>query len=692
MDDQVRNFRDVYEGRIPAKDMPWPGCANVNVPLTQPIIDALHAHHYKTLFGVEPYYTGVAVGPDSVDDAEAVELALQEICTRYFDLAEVGDEAILRQLVDQAVILSPVWNEQIGKKRRMVKQGGATLTVESEEIVKKGPKVRLIDILDFAVYPADAHRLDWEHAHVMCHRYWQTQNQLKVGARSGMYDPEAVTNLISTPSVSENRNNDWVGGDIARVQDAGIQTDTEIEAKDRPYECFEGLCLWDLDEDGEDEVCLFRVALNEDKLLFFDRYPYIHDQPFYVPISTLLRPWGVWFGYSTAERLQSLQSEINAIHNQREDRATLENAAPLVASKELKRDLEKTTMGPGTVLYADSPKDAIVPVSFSSGSQRSVQDEEAIKQMAFYSSGVNDTILGQSSSSSSTLGEIERNLQSVNVKFDLQADRQRRGWSQVGQQLLLLAVQYMDDEWQYRTGAVDDEGQPIFKTITRDQLANGTNVTVRGTSPLANPVLQAQRGEKMYLVAERNPLISNDPGHMWEVTKYYFKHSLQIPDFARFIGTKEEAIQKSEQAQQAQNAPPPPPPPPLPAPLKPAINPASWGDIIALADAMIGEHDQNTPGGMGADGMPLPPAPAPKPGIDPAIIEQAANMVIDIYGDAAEGKQSSPAEEAQEAPGAPEGAPNMEHGMPQDMQQEMLEPMAQPMAQPMEQPARGPML
>lgn len=594
-DDSVREYRDQYDGTLPVKTEPWDNCSNLNVPFSQPVCDSLHAHLYKTLTGVEPYFRGSTPRAQDQQHAELQEQALQWIMQNDVHFAKVVDEALLRALIDKVCILSPIWEVKIEKRRKLEKltpelraelaqqqpdvsvdgyQDGDYVRVTREEATKNGVTWRIIDVLDFGTYPADIS--DITVPSVLFNRYWATESDLRQGVKNGRYDKRAVSELLQAASNSPPRNDEMVGGDIARFDSDGILTDAELTAREKPYQVFQGLYKWDEDGDGIDEWILFELEFGSRKLLSAMVYPYDHGEPFYVPFSPFIKP-GHLYPYSLMEKLSDHQDALNAMQNQRFDRRSMEISAPLVASTQLKRQIGAEYIQPGKVFFADTPKDAIVPVSLANGATWTNEEIQYMVSSGFSIAGVNETTVGQQAQGGDkTADEIDHILQSTNVKFDVMIDRLRDELATCAQQTVGLEVQFMPDSYEFNVdGEWDSDGLPIFKSISREQMMTHTGFTVHGTSSLSNPALQMQIAEKLVMFSERSPFIQTKLTRQWQVAQHYLRSS-GIKDYVRYIGTFDEAKQMEAAAAQA-----PPPPPERKISVTEARD-----EVLTLADAL----------------------------------------------------------------------------------------------------------
>jgi hypothetical protein len=554
MDDMVREFRDIYDSRLPPKNEPFEGCSNFNVALTQPIVDTLHANYYATFFSQSKYFTGVLPTKVNTADAESKEQAMQWIMEEVVDLPKVADELLLRSLIDKGAIAKVEWEKTFKKKmtREPDKTTGRMRTYEAVVPDFDGVKVSVIDFLNYGFYPADAPTR--EEILLEFHRFAASRDDLNRGVLSGRYDRDAVKRLTKDPS-NWTRNDTETGGQEDTIQGSGIDTETWVSDTDKPYELFQCLYKYDCDGSGVFSYLLLEIALQGDDeanatLLRANYYPYDHGRSWYVPVSPFLRP-GFLYPYSEVERLEDSQAEINAIQNMRTDRAVLENNAPMVADETLRRQIGATRLAPGKILYSQNPKDAgIYPVSFATGSQRTPEEVGSIRALAEDIAGLNSQVMGRASGEA-TAREVEGARQGVNIKFDVQQKRLARAFEEIAQQTAELYAQYQPPSWDF---AVKEGGLSWdWKTITREQMATKMGFRVKGTSSLANPEFRAYIGEKLILLSERSPLMMNNLARLHAVQQYYLENVAGILDYEKYIGTREEATaqQRAQEAAQA---------------------------------------------------------------------------------------------------------------------------------------------
>lgn len=577
-DDRVRLWRNQYEQVTRRKDKPWPGCSNLFIPLTPTIVDALHAHVTRTLFGVSPLFQGTWSDPALTEDAEAKQSAMEHIARDVLHLPEIGDSLIKSGLVDGTSIAVNTYQVRVKKTRSLeevtpdlraslLDEADATLrrqlegvpdstplnpvwrTIFREEVYFDGGEVLPVDVLDFGMYPVDAPGL--EDALLMWCRRWHTADQLWEKVKSGEFDEEAVRELTRKPSQGPNRHAYRAGGDQYRYESEGIQTGNVVSEEDRPYETFLTLARRDLDDDGLAELILCEVETATNTLLRCELYPYYHDRPFFVPIVPYRRE-GFFYGYSLCQIIGHIQAEANALHNQYVDNNTLRGTPTFFFNRESQWNPERHPFAPGMAIAVrgDIEKN-IRLMEFSALDPESYGIVKEVSEMAKELAATGETILGGTPASGTTAQAVERAVQGSNVKFDIIVDRVRSSFDEIVNQQASLYAQYAKEDFSYPLGF---QGKKLaFANISRKQMQTKMGFTLRGTSALSNPAVKAQRAEKLQMLAERIPAIQMDPRLAYEVAEEVIE-GLGYEDPQRFLGDIESFTEKMEAA----NAPAPP--------------------------------------------------------------------------------------------------------------------------------------
>src|SRR3990167_642277 len=362
---------NLYHGRLPRKDFPWPGCSNFHVPLTMLGVETLKPRLTETILGGDPVL--IAKPTEALDDKkrDVVELFINWQIQNELDLDSLISESAHRFLIPGTVVIKILWRtdrrkvkalrrfpattdssimlrtlfgpslpedfEQTttnvwegtlksGSTERKVKakfkytEKEVLVLVEKDELVYDGPRVELITAEDFFV-PVNAGD-DVQRMPFCLHRQWLYENDLRRKVQEGRFYQDRVEELVNIlKGTGQNITEDQVGVDNNRAAIEGVAPDGETDVKTIQYEIIEDYRRWDIDEDGfEEEIITWSCPTLPDKLLGWDYLDnvFAHGlRPFvvgrYLPIP------GRFYGVSFAEIVRGIQEEINTIHNQRVD-------------------------------------------------------------------------------------------------------------------------------------------------------------------------------------------------------------------------------------------------------------------------------------------------------------------------------------------------------------------------------------
>ena len=205
--------------------------ANLRTPLTYQAFATLHAFFYEVATGVRPYAKTEATKKGDKDAANKIEDLLDSYLTEQLSWEAVQDTAISLAIQEGIAFLKPCWVRQVGKvreytrltvdnaedfgfvlpKRADLRVDGAVVQHKRsketarlgqlidgtrEVLIKNAPHVAVISYFDYVQYPARAKTV--ESAYLSGHKCYKTIGELRIDAKSRMYDGAAVHALELT--------------------------------------------------------------------------------------------------------------------------------------------------------------------------------------------------------------------------------------------------------------------------------------------------------------------------------------------------------------------------------------------------------------------------------------------------------------------------------------------------------------
>ena len=424
-------------------------------------------------------------------------------------------------------------------------EDGQGMVLTDYEVTLDRPVCESVDILEFNTYPVDPPigppEDQMKHVQAAWRRVWLSEGDLTAGVATGEFDKEVVAQMLEHPGLSPGFHSLDAGGDRPRHQSAGFNQDTEVSDDDKPYETYRGVIRHDCDGDGFIELVLFHIYLDGDgpMLLRCEVFPYFHDHFPFIMASVHERD-GFLYPYSLVELGKELSKEINAIRNQRVDNGTLRNMPTFLQRDSCKWQPEKTPFQPGTIIRVSDVDKDLKLIDFGIVDQSSFAEEDRAVANWREMAGVNDTMVQAGAGKEKTATELERSLQSVNVKFDVLLDACRLWMDEAAFQIVSLLAQYAPDEQRVFTGF--EKNKAVFADVTREDMQTRMGFQARGTSALANPVLKAQRAEKLAMFSERSEFVQYNAAHRYQVAAEVVGTLTENGDYEAYIGSLDEFI------------------------------------------------------------------------------------------------------------------------------------------------------
>lgn len=337
------------QGRTDAKDLPFPGAADLTSYIITENVDAMRSRLAKAVFGVKPFCFVEAWGPDApkaafveaFTDWQVRKSTLKADLIKTIHGALIEDGYILEvsekietrritEKIDVAVHMDPVTNTPLFENGEPVLkldedgepmaagEGESAATVERTHTKTKrlGPQYDPISMKDFVFLPghAKSHKQVWGYAY----KYWDRVHELLEKVQDGVYDKDAVAAL------GEQSDREGTQGTAS----AQIAPQVNAAAEKDLYQ----LSLKrDLDGDGREEWYLATVSVRHRELLRLklDKFVMKVGRPRCVPFVLFPRRNSV-YGYSYADKLMTLAEEHTSLRNTKSDLGALAAATPIM--------------------------------------------------------------------------------------------------------------------------------------------------------------------------------------------------------------------------------------------------------------------------------------------------------------------------------------------------------------------------
>jgi hypothetical protein len=304
-----------------------------------------------------------------------------------------------------------------------------------------------------------------------------------------------------------------------------------------------------LDKDGYEEECLFTYSPRFGVLLRAEIFPYWIQLRPYIPYIPWPRP-NRFYGFAIPERLESVNREINAIHNQRLDVVSIRIAPPILVKRSAYLlGNSSQPWGPGMRMEVNEtgPQGDITPLHLPDVDPSSFTEENILRQYAERIIGILDVNTPRGTGSRRTRSEIGAMQEEGLVRFDYMATRIQRSVVNAYEYMRQLKIQYMPDKEEFETV---QEGGPVQTfDIERGELLGHFHFVANGDLPVADKERYRQESYFLYGALMQNPLVIQKPTRIYAVTQQLLQ-AWESKNIERMIGTIDEVEAEEQQVDQ----------------------------------------------------------------------------------------------------------------------------------------------
>lgn len=472
-------------------DTPWYGAADYFVPMTEWIIDALHARIMNTLFSQEPYMEAKGTKSEWVEKENGVTEFVDQVFrekirvyenTRFFfkqmiklplavlkydrvhefEPMLVKDKALkfTHPETEEAQYILPDDPDQTAKAAELlsngyVEGGSEEVWVQEDRPIIDGPHMRYIRPNDhvFSPFAYPGNRIYWEGD-----RIWLTLHDMAMRAKQGSFRQETVDKIRRT----------------ANPQMSGTTSQDAIKTRSKLYEAFHWhgrlpfnsqnqIDFRDPDSIEQEVHCV--VAFKEKELLSVRHWSHSRlPHPDRVYLYGRYEETQGFLGRSMCEKLYQSQQYLNQFYNSSMDNAMISMMKVFQKKKSLTgEDLEKPEIYPGAFIEVDQINDVQV---LNMGDLKAISKdvENSIMGFAERISNISTPQTGvvRREGGQKTKGEIDATIYEGNIGMDNFVKR----CHEILREICTWTVGYYHDHMppDFERRLRDDNGNQIFPT------------------------------------------------------------------------------------------------------------------------------------------------------------------------------------------------------------------------------------
>ena len=573
LEQNLKDWTDLYEMRVDETDWPWVDASNVFIPVIPAQLDTAVAYILGKVF-VPRFYIVTGNTPEATQSAHDVEryynaeLVRQRGHTTWYDQYMSWLHLAFR---DGTSIMEVLWRKTTTKRKVVTfvpedNDGVPVIDMNTgkPKMTRKIDEVETVDyddcelqpllLKDFLLIPAEATSI--EQAVGVARALWLYESDLMAMAKTsknpdGILDPywiEYALNYVptGTSDVASDRQGSedkQIGSQLVPGLAQGAQT-SKYFANRGPIKVWRvHTKQYDLNGDHVAEENIFFLHELSQMLLGVTDYEYIVPSRPFFSFSPYPRP-DRFYGYSICERLAPIQAEVNAMYNARNNLIDLMLTPPLLYQAGDELNDQEQSWGPGVKWEVTDPQKSVKWMEFPQVPLASFQNETLLNSYVDKLTGAAAPAMGAQSSGRRTASEIKTQMASTTTRNDAVALRLRIVCRAIFNFVHKLKLQYISEDPDFSA-----EGNKFV--IPKEILAKDYQLDIAGSSDPLDVSTRRQENMSLFELLMNIPFIQQDQMKSYNVVRMMLE-SFNRPDVAQMIGTEEEAQQRQQQMEQAQ--------------------------------------------------------------------------------------------------------------------------------------------
>jgi len=577
---RLEDWNNLAENVIEDSDFPWPGAANVSIPIIPIYLKVYHSVERRSILGADSIWYIETDDQDLMDFVPEIENAINYKARSVWNITEAlsevfwatnrdGLSAMHVPYVEEYEpgvkdVLYIVSIEHFLKEFPSPQDAGLSnedflsfyqeamtateddpleIPIEYDKCVYRGPKGEVVERADFVTFPATAKSIEHGEARGYGKIFSLRKGAVRKKKQEGFWYKDACTDFLKwsknpTETNSLTQSKDWIEG-LSRG-------DTSDDHK------FYELVYWmSLKKNGPVRKYLFTFHYESDLLMAALEYPYRVDD--YAIFRIEKRPNRMG-GPSVTEQIRDFSDIISTEFNQRINSRTISHVPSFKMAMSLKDQLdlnaEENRFRPGVVHYLPDN-------SFDKFEQHKIQPvdmgESSAEQQNVFS--LCDLLLGSASSlmsGSPQPGDKQAPgnktgmmIAQSNMRMDDPLAELRSGVEKVGEICLSHEYQFGTPMIKY---VVDlGQGKKEIRYLSKSILRKGIKMRMAGITVMNNPEAEFQKYFQLYQAVMAEPTIAQDARRRTELLRLAFRFG-RIPNRDKILPS----IEVVEQQQQEQ--------------------------------------------------------------------------------------------------------------------------------------------
>lgn len=429
---------EAFSSDVP-KNHPFKNASNVRVPIMQMIVEAAYARikgafsARDNLWVVESTRTG-----STPDDEKSRQLA--KCLTEYLDVlarspTDLNMEAFNADAIMDAVITGTVFPKVVWTKHAWNVRTNDSGAADKEVVAHLGPEVIPIPIerVWFKKGIRNLQTAPWIAVDIP-----YTEIELRAKARQGIFDPDAVAKVLGAGARTQLTD---IETEAAKSEDVG----EDVGVAAARFDVTEFYVFYDVDGDGGMYDLIVHMHVDSGTILSVQYNSYGYR--LISPIRFSHRQYSIT-GRGLGQKLESMQTEVDAIHNMRNDNMKLANTRMIVTRRGALRGSSIDNVFAGRNIEVDMPSQDVQAFQLGEVYPSSLQAEGQSIEYAHRAGAFNETMMGHPSkmlgSRDTARGQAMR-LQTGDSLFEDIVSGMVRAYSTVGMMVVMQLIAHRED-------------------------------------------------------------------------------------------------------------------------------------------------------------------------------------------------------------------------------------------------------
>lgn len=439
--DKIADWNRSYRGERDERNWPYPNCANVAIPITRSNVDAIHVRLIDALLNQFKVWVLKAKVPEYQGVDRVIEDGLDHFQKNVLKLRSKLNSPILQSVKTGLGMIKVVHETKTRTRYRYAKPeeiqddnipkftlpGTDSLAVTDVETIYQGPNVYAISREDWI---CSSNAITVQDAYICGFRKYYRYEELKYRTKKEIYYETEFDRIVNPDKYDETKEE--------RAESEG----KELKQTDytEPYEVWELWLKYDVNDDGEPDDIVVTFHRDSGAILRCIYNPLFAGFRPFLPFVFYPSEFSVE-GEGICEIIETLQEEIDTLHNLRLDRMVQINA-PMIFVR-AGTNLEDFEIMPGKVTIVDGElEQAIKEFTFSDTTFTTQTEEDRLIAMADRACGITPSVMGQSTAERPVAKETFALIQEANKKFKYGIDNLRNALTELAYMLLEFFAQY----------------------------------------------------------------------------------------------------------------------------------------------------------------------------------------------------------------------------------------------------------